>query len=1642
VSKVSNGIQVGGSGGGTPDAPASASDTVSSLSIVEFLDGISEGEIEGFATEDPYESIYFGGVPLRRSGIDNFGEIALDFRLGTQNQTYMPGDNDLDGSSSLEYSVSQTVYNDNIGVVKRITSANTDAVNITLKFNAGIVHYPADGGSTTASVELKTEVSANGAPYASLGASIWKTSTYYTITGAEVSFGSPKFVGNGESGGGGEYRIHNQKASGGDKRSILINLKQFGEPPYDIRVTRVSPDEDNTGGGAKTFNEFEWSTYTEITYAKLKYPNTALVKTSFDAKNISSIPLRAYLMKGIKIQVPNVATYDPIARTYTGAMWDGTFVTSWSRNPAWILYDIFTDPRYGLGNEVDASNIDKWSFYQIAKRCDELVDDGVGGLEPRYSLDLYLQQGAGAKKVVQDIASAFDSMVFWGNGSVYITQDRPKDTKAVFTNANVLDGKFVYTGSARQTRFTAATIQWNDPSDDYKIAIEYVEDQDGINRFGFRETSGVAIGCTSRGQAHRFGKRLISTSQLETDIVAFSVGLDGMVVSPGDIIEVFDVLRSNGKRFGGRVADGATLSKVTLDAPATLDSGVTSYISVVSDDGSIITSQITNSSGEHTDINLLTPLSKLPDPLSVWSIYSSVSSQKFFRVIGIAEGEDAKKTTYDITGVQYNPNKYAAIDSPMSLQSQKETLTSVFGELIQPALNLIVDLEKIVNETGVTRNLSVTWLKSQTSVVDHYVVEWSVDGSDEVTISTTKELFFKIETVYPTIYTISVTAVAITGVRSPKSTVIYTVADMLAIDAVVTNDLSVKGVGLEFFGQNAEFSWSTNIDVLLELPTPFSSGGGGMTAWFRDFEVKIFNGVTLVRTEYVAAHTYIYDFNKNKSDGGGTPHRDITIQVSARGHQGGLSTASAISVSNPPPGVFSNISLVGGTGNIFVEYSQPTDQDYAYTRVYASQTTGFVPDSTPSTGNLVFEGSERVLSFPVEQSGTWFIVLQGVDKFGPYGLIYSSQLSELVTSVDVAADVEALLADPGREGDFVIDADRFIVTIPDTHGDPTAVFGVGTVNDVATVGIKGDLLIDGTVATQKLSAGAITADKINVIDLSAVSANMGEVTAGTFKTNPLDAAYRVEISDVGSFPMWYGAGEKTLANAKFAMDHYGNALFSGNISGGTININSGQFSVSDNGHVEMHSMTIYDALGNVVMSSGVGDTGGNNGSASGLILEWDSIQNKPSDSRLYTNMLNVSSWVVGSGGSQGGFTQRPFGLMNSIALEVGPYGDSQPVWVISGGELSGGLVSQQSAIDAASGNVLVNFGDDSPYSSDANQLLFDFNGSISGAEFSDINGGWSNKITDFDSKKTHRLAVWAKKDTFDGTFIFATNGSYVTDLTGGVHDGVFFSGNLPNTNKWYLLIGVIHGDGYTGGQTGMSGIYDPNTGNNIFVFDDLKNVVGAVAQYHAVHLSYDGGSVVGDTMLARPRFDEINGAEPTIQSIMAPIALLNSNTTPDDIGYTGDLDANNFNNTNQLADGAGLGLTAAWSGVGGTGRPSDNATVGGQFGVNISGQITAATASTYIASAAIDIAHINAATVNTLTAGTAVIGTASITSAMIQNAAITSAKIQDLAVDTLKLAGNSVTVLVSANGSAATGTLVTVGITIPAGGGTVLLTTP
>ena len=582
--------------GGGGHTPVEAKESGRSKQLVKIVEVISEGEVYGLA--DGMKSIYFDKTPVQnKDGSYNFKNVQVEGRVGGQVQDLMAGFN----TSEKEVGVG-TLVKKNLPLTRTVTDSKVSRLRLTIGVQS--LFKQEDNGDT------------NG------------TSVNFVIT-----IGSRTYP----------VSISGKYSSQYLQHHTFDNLPSV---PFIVKVERTTDDSTTQ----RLQNNTIWSSYTEIIDTEFAYPNTALMGVKFDSEYFSNIPTRTYDLLGLKVKVPS--NYDTRTRQYTG-MWDGTFKVDWTDNPAWVLYDVVTNKRYGLGGRLGEFGADKWALYQVAQYCDQLVPDGFGGQEPRFTCNVWLTEQRSAYQVINDICSIFRAMPVWNGQQLTVVMDRPADPVWTYTNANVDESGFSYTFSARKSRHNAIQVEYADKENSYEKAIEYVADDESIRKNGLNVKKITAFGCTSRGQAHRTALWLLQTEKLETKTVTFTVGAEGLMHIPGDIIKVADTHYA-GTNIGGRVlaVNGMT---VTLDREITISGN--SYLSYI------------NANAKHQNIKIISvngaevTLDQPPLGLEIYGVWSLTTQQVTSQLFKALSVKEESKGKYTIMALQHEPQKEAIVDN-------------------------------------------------------------------------------------------------------------------------------------------------------------------------------------------------------------------------------------------------------------------------------------------------------------------------------------------------------------------------------------------------------------------------------------------------------------------------------------------------------------------------------------------------------------------------------------------------------------------------------------------------------------------------------------------------------------------------------------------------------------------------------------------------------------------------------------------------------------------------------------------------------------------------------------------------------------------------------------------------------------------
>lgn len=702
-------------GSSAPRTPVEMPDNLISKDKIKLLLAVSDGEV---VNDFSLKQLHFGGVPVQNEdGTFNYEGVIAEFRPGTQTQDYIQGFSE----SSAEFQVAREVTH-NTPYTLTVSNKNLSAIRFRLLWPRVLTQK--DNGDMVGSVvEYKIEMAVDGASY----------KTY--LTG----------------------KIDGKNTTGGYDRSIRVNLPQNFTSQVLIRVSRVTPDAD----GVKVVDAFQVQSYAEVIDAKFRYPLTAMLYVEFDSDLFQNqIPTISLKKKWKIIQVPS--NYDPINRTYSGT-WDGVFKWAWSNNPAWVLYDLIMNQRYGLDQRELGIPVDKWSLYEVAQYCDELVPDNRGGMEPRYLMDVIVQSQVEAFQLVRDVCSAFRGMTFYNGESLSIIVDKPRDPVYLFTADNVVDGVFVRTFPSEKTMYTSCNVMFDDEENQYEQDVEPVFNPDAAMRFGHNPTSITAIGCTRRTEANRRGRWILQTN-LSATTVSFSTGLEGMIPSCGDVIYIADPHWQSAFNLvlSGRIME---VSGVQVFLAYRCDAKAGDTLILNTDDGKPVRRTIASVSADGKTITLNVGFNFDVAPDSVFLIESDQLAAEQYVVTRIEKGSDDDEFTFAITATQYDPNKYDAIDNgvitdgrptsvvdPDSMGAPKDLTISSFSRIVQG-----MSVETMV----------IGWSAVQYAKL--YEVQWRKDGGNWNNVPRTATTQVDIEGIYAGEYQARVRCISGGNVASPWS---------------------------------------------------------------------------------------------------------------------------------------------------------------------------------------------------------------------------------------------------------------------------------------------------------------------------------------------------------------------------------------------------------------------------------------------------------------------------------------------------------------------------------------------------------------------------------------------------------------------------------------------------------------------------------------------------------------------------------------------------------------------------------------------------------------------------------------------------------------------------------------------------------
>lgn len=711
-----------------------APDSAQSKTYIKILYGLSEGEVEGLA--NGLQSVYLEETPLQNpAGGWNFEDVQADFRHGTNDQTHIEGFPDISSESAINVELkSDTPW------VRSLTNTDLDAVRLRFKWGP-LREQNADNGDVKGIViQYAIDLQIDGG-------------TWTEVLNTQIA----------------------DKTSANYERSHRIDLPK-ADTGWTVRVRRLTPNSTSEYISDKMYVD----ALTEVIDLKLSYPNTALLGLQYDAETFSNVAKVAVDLKGIKLQVPS--NYDPVARTYAG-MWDGTFKRAYTNNPAWIYYDICTAKRYALGDRLTSAMLDKWSLYRLAQYCDQMIDDGKGGQEPRFTCNVYLQSTEDAYAILSKLAGVFRAISYWDGNSIVCDADIPQDTYFTYTRANVIDGLFEYSGTRARDRHTVAKVAWDNPANHYKTEYVYVRDEAAIAKLGVRIAEIDAWGCTSEGQAQRAGLWALKSEQLETRTVSFKVGLDGYIPQPGRVIEIADELFA-GRANGGRISAVSTDRKViTLDRDDVVCRAGDRLV-VNGEDGKAQGRIVSSKIGRN--ITVTTAFDSVA-PENVWAVDAQDLKTMKFRVMSITQDD---KHQFSITGLQYESAKYDAIDFGAFID---ERPISIINPTIQaPVTNVLISSETMVQQGLAVETMVISWPQAQGAT--KYQVEWRKDDGTWIKLPITGNNSAEVPGIYAGNYEARVTAISAFDIASlPTYSMLTALTGKTGLPPALAN-LSATGI--------------------------------------------------------------------------------------------------------------------------------------------------------------------------------------------------------------------------------------------------------------------------------------------------------------------------------------------------------------------------------------------------------------------------------------------------------------------------------------------------------------------------------------------------------------------------------------------------------------------------------------------------------------------------------------------------------------------------------------------------------------------------------------------------------------------------------------------------------------------------------
>lgn len=1005
-------IAAKGGGGGASTPPKPDPESLRSREYARIIDIISEGPIGGPVDSNLLKSVYLDGVPvIAPNGDVNIQGVTATFRPGTALQEYVAGFPASEFNVDVQVEVKQATP-----ITRSVTTLNANSVRVRVMMPQAQKQDSASGAITGVVVDYKLMVhDKNNALVAELNDRIeGRTQSKYT----------------------------RQK-----------ELPLSGQGPWTITMARVTPDSTDSG----VQDKIVFDLYSEVIHAKLSRPNTAYIALQIDATQYNRIPSRSYMMRGREVRVPS--NFDETTRQYVGT-WNGMFKTAVSDDPAWVWYDLATNARYGMGKYADVSMVNKYTMYEISKFCNQMVKDGKGGLEPRFTCNTYIQTAKEAYAMLKELASVFNAVPMYSSSFIAPIGDYPRDVDKIFTPANVIDGEFQYVGVSAAQRHTVAIVAWNDPSNGYKRTIEYVSDDSLIARWGVSTVSLTAIACTSRGQAQRLGRLVLEGERVRNEVVNFAVGLDNIDIMPGMVVQISDPLKT-GKRSGGRLLTGSTSTVLKLDKYEVV--GGVETLTVVMPDGKVASRTVSRVSGNEVTLSSALPFA--PTDHASWLISGSTAQKKLYVVRSVTES--SKALEFNVVCEPYDPEMQTRIDNQVNVQVSDVIRPPLYVERpknikFQETLVLVNDL--------IQTNIAVSW--DPVPGAREYVVQWKIDSGNWKT-ETALEASFVVANQSSGTLTVQIAAVPyVTSTLSPATIATYTILGDSAPPEPVQNLALLE----PFAGKGLRIKWDRVLRV-------------------RGYTVRILKATdnSEVRRIYLGnVNTFEYSLESMRADGG--PWRNIIVEVRAEGVNGLSGPWASLAAKNPPPAMLTGVLLTPGIRSIFFDCDPCKDTDLAGYLVWLSKDSTFeVSDANLASDTQT--NNAAIMAFTdntqLEPGTTYYIRAAAYDDFGRDELNVSGSIA--IVPLGVAAGLK-----PGEiTGEMLANGAVDLAKLANDIQVPKRVDTLPTTNEGVLVFLTTDNKLyrwDGTKYTKNVDAtditGELDASQIKGLELDVGQGNM------------------------------------------------------------------------------------------------------------------------------------------------------------------------------------------------------------------------------------------------------------------------------------------------------------------------------------------------------------------------------------------------------------------------------------------------------------------------------------------------------------------------------------------------------------------------